>query len=90
MKLHPLADRVVAKSLEAETKTHAGILIAETAKEKPVVAEVTAVGSDVTSIKVGDHILYSGKYDSSKEEVKLDADTYIILKEADVLAVVKG
>jgi chaperonin GroES len=89
MQLHPLADRIVAKSLEAETKTHAGILIAETAKEKPVVAEVTAIGADVT-IKVGDHILYSGKYDSSKEEVKLDADTYIILKEADVLAVVKG
>lgn len=89
MQLHPLADRVVAKSLVAETKTHAGILIAESAKEKPVVAEVTAIGDEVKTIKVGDHILYSGKYDSSKEEVKLDADTYIILKETDVLAVVK-
>ena len=89
MQLHPLADRVVAKALEAETKTHAGILIAETAKEKPIVAQVTAIGVDVTTVKVGDQILYSGKFDSSKEEVKLDADTYIILKEEDVLAIVR-
>lgn len=90
MQLHPLGERVIAKALAAETKTAAGILVPDTAKEKPVVAEVTAVGTDVKTIKVGDNILYSGKYDSSKEEVKIGADEYIILKEADVLAVVKG
>lgn len=87
MKLQPLADRVVAKSIEAENKTAAGIFIPDSAKEKPQMAEVTGVGKDVKEIKVGDRILHSGGYDVKK--VKVDGVELLILKEEDVLAVAK-
>lgn len=87
MKLQPLADRLVAKALEAETKSPAGILVPDSAKEKPVTAEVLAVGKDVKEVKAGDKILYS-KYGPS--EVKVDGQEVLLLKEEDVLAVVKG
>ena len=89
MKLHPLGDRLVAKPIEAQSKTAAGILLPEQAKEKAIVAEVISVGSDVTTVKVGDKILYSGKYDSSKEEVKIEGEELLLLKAEDVLAIVK-
>ncbi len=89
MNLQPLGDRIVAKPLEAQTKTASGILLSEQSKEKPVVAEVISTGSEVTRVKSGDKILYSGKYDSSKEEIKLEGQDYLLLKEEDVLAIVK-
>lgn len=86
MKLQPLADRIVAKSLEPETKTATGLYIPDTAKEKPQTGEVLAVGKDVKEVKVGDQILYA-KYGPS--EVKVDGKDLLLLKEEDVLAVVK-
>jgi chaperonin GroES len=87
MKLQPLADRVVAKSVEAETKSPGGIFIPDSAKEKPQMGEVIAVGKDVKEVKTGDRILYA-KYGPT--EVKVDGEELLLLKEEDVLAVVKG
>ena len=87
MKLQPLADRVVAKNVEAEAKSASGILLPDSAKEKPQMGEVLAVGKDVKEIKDGDRILYS-KYGPT--EVKVEGEELLILKEEDILAVVKG
>jgi chaperonin GroES len=93
MKIRPLADRVVVKRLEGETKTKGGIIIPDTAKEKPVEGQVVAVGNGkvmkggkvrAPELKVGDRILF-GKY--SGTEVKLDGVEHVILTEDDVLAV---
>lgn len=86
MKLQPLADRIVAKSLEAEAKSASGILLPESAKEKPQMGEVLAVGKDVKEVKTGDHILYS-KY--GPNEVKVEGEELLLVKEEDVFAVVK-
>ena len=94
MKLVPLADRVVLKQLEAETKTKTGIILTSSAQEKPQEAEVIAVGPggvvDGKEVKmevtVGDKVIYS-KY--SGTEVKLDGEEYIIVKQSDILAIVK-
>jgi len=86
MKLQPLADRIVAKSVEAEAKSPAGIILPESAKEKPQMGEVLAVGKEVKEIKSGDRILYT-KYGPT--EVKIDNEDLLLLKEEDVLAVVK-
>lgn len=86
MELHPLADRIVAKSIEAEAKTASGILLAEQAKEKTQVAEVVAVGKDVKEVKVGDRIVHS---EYGPNRFKQGADEYLIVKEEDVLAVIK-
>ena len=85
MKLQPLADRIVARAIEAESKTASGILLPDSAKEKPQSAEVLAVGKEVKEVKVGDQILYS-KY--SPTEVKVEGVEVMLLKEEDVLAVV--
>ncbi len=87
MKLQPLADRIVARSLEAATKTASGIYIPDTAKEKPQMAEVLAVGKEVKEVKVGDNIVYK-KY--GVDEIKAAGEELLLLKEEDVLAVVKG
>ena len=95
MKLVPLADRVVLKQLEAETKTKTGIILTSSAQEKPQEAEVVAVGpggnvdgKEVTMhVKVGDKVIYS-KY--AGNEVKLDGEEYIIVKQNDILAVVEA
>jgi chaperonin GroES len=87
MKLQPLADRIVAKALAAETKSAAGILLPDTAREKPQMAEVQAVGKEVKEVKAGDRILYS-KYGPA--EIKVDGQELLLIKEEDVLAVVKG
>jgi chaperonin GroES len=93
MKIRPLADRIVVKRLEQETKTKGGIIIPDTAKEKPVEGQVVAVGNGkvlkngkvrAPEVKVGDKILF-GKY--SGTEVKLDGVEHVILGEDDVLAV---
>lgn len=87
MKLQPLADRIIAKSTTAETKTAGGIYIPDTAQEKPQAGEVLAIGKDVKEIKVGDKIIYK-KY--GPDEVKIDGEELLLLKEEDVLAVLKG
>ena len=94
MKLKPLADRVVIKMVEAEETTKSGIILAGSAKEKPQVAEVVAVGpggnvdgKDVTMhVKVGDRVITS-KY--SGTEVKCDGVEYIVVRQNDILAVVE-
>jgi len=94
MKLKPLADRVVIKPSEAEERTKGGIILPDTAKEKPVIGEIVAVGpGKVTEdgkkvpmeVKVGDKVLY-GKY--SGTEVTIEGDQYLIMREADVFAIV--
>ena len=93
MKIRPLADRVVVKRHELEEKSKGGIIIPDTAKEKPVEGTVVAVGNGkvlkngkvrAPAVKTGDRILF-GKY--SGTEVKLDGVEHVILGEDDVLAV---
>lgn len=91
MNIKPLADRVVIKMLEAEETTKSGIILAGTAKEKPQIAEVVAVGPggvvDGKEVKmelaIGDRVIMS-KYAGT--EVKLDGEEYIILRQSDILA----
>lgn len=94
MNLKPLADRVVVKKLEAEEKTAGGIVLPDTAKEKPQQAEVLAVGPgkfddkgnrQPMELKVGDKVLFA-KY--SGTEVKIEGVEYLILAERDILAVI--
>ena len=88
MNIKPLADRVLVKPAAAEEKTVAGIIIPDTAKEKPLKGEVLAVGNGTKDeemvLKVGDTVLY-GKY--SGNEVELDDEKYLIMRQSDVLAV---
>ncbi len=94
MKIKPLGDRVVIKMLESEETTKSGIVLPGSAKEKPQVAEVVAVGPGTVvdgkeikmEVKVGDKVLTS-KY--SGTEVKFDGQEYTILKQGDILAVVE-
>ena len=94
MALKPLGDRIVVKQLEAEEKTKSGLILPDSAKEKPQEAKVVAIGpgkllDDGTvkklEVKNGDRVLY-GKYSGS--EVTIDGTDYLILKEEDVLAIV--
>jgi len=94
MKFKPLQDRLLVKPLTAETKTKAGIIIPDTAQEKPMQGEVVAVGKgkrledgrlQALDIKVGDKVLY-GKW--SGTEVKLGGEDHVILKEEDLFGVV--
>ena len=94
MKIKPLADRVVVKSVEAEETTKSGIILAGSAKEKPQVAEVVAVGPGglvdgkevKMTVKIGDKVITS-KY--SGTEVKCDGTEYNIVRQSDILAVVE-
>ncbi len=86
MKLQPLADRVVAKAVEAETKTSSGFYLTDSAKEKPQMGEVLAVGKEVKEVLVGDKIIYT-KY--GPNEIKVDGQDMLLLKEEDILAVVR-
>jgi len=81
--IKPLADRVVAVREKAQTKTASGLYLPDTAKEKPVVASVVAIGPDVKTIKVGDKILYK---EYSTTQIKIDETEYLIVKAEDVLA----
>lgn len=94
MKIKPLGDRVVIKPSPAEEKTKGGIILPDTAKEKPVVGEIVAVGPGRKAddgkvipldVKVGDKVLY-GKY--SGTEVTLDGEEYLIMRESDIFAVI--
>ncbi|MBM4034993.1 MAG: co-chaperone GroES [Planctomycetes bacterium] len=95
-KLVPLGDRLLVERLEAEEKTAGGIVLPDTAKEKPIQGKVIAVGEGRRNeegklvpmqVKKGDKILF-GKY--SGTEVKLEGEEYLIMKEDDVLAIVQG
>jgi len=85
----PLADRVLVEPVQAETKTASGIIIPDTAKEKPQEGTVVAVGKgkpdEPMTVKVGDRVLY-GKYAGS--ELKLDGKDYLIVRESDLLGII--
>jgi chaperonin GroES len=95
LKIRPLHDRVIIQRLEAETRSAGGIVIPDTAAEKPIRGKVMAVGKgkilesgDVRplDVKVGDHVLF-GKY--SGTEVKVDGNEYLVMREEDVMAVIE-
>ena len=92
MNITPLGERIVIKVLESEERTKSGILIPDTAKEKPQMGEVKGTGKVLENgqkialdVKVGDKVLFA-KYAGT--EVKLDGEEYMVLKESDVLAIV--
>ena len=96
MQFRPLHDRVVVKRVEETTKTAGGIIIPDTAKEKPQEGEIVAVGPGARNekgelqaldVKVGDRVLF-GKW--SGTEVKLDGQDYLIMKESDIMGIVEG
>jgi len=84
--IQPLADYVVAQTIEAATKTASGLYLPGGAQEKPKVAKVVAVGAAVGAVKVGDKIIYKSY---SQTEVKVDTTEYLLVKEEDILATVK-
>ena len=88
VKFKPLADRVLIEPAPAEQKTASGIIIPDTAKEKPLNGKIVAVGAgkkdEPITVKVGDSILY-GQY--SGTEIKIDGKTYLIMRESDVYGV---
>ena len=89
LNIKPVADRVLVEPLEAETKTASGIIIPDTAKEKPQKGNIVAVGNGTKenpiSVKVGETVLY-GKY--SGTELKFEGKDYLIMRESDILAIV--
>lgn len=96
MKVRPLHDRVLVKGIEEEEKTSGGIIIPDTAKEKPMQGKVIAVGKGKVSedgkvlsldVKKGDRVLF-GKY--SGTEVTIDGEEHLIMREDDILAVITG
>ncbi len=95
MKIRPLQDRVIVKRVEEEEKTKGGIIIPDTAKEKPMEGKVIAVGKGklmedgkihALDVKAGDRVLF-GKY--SGTEVKIDGEEHLIMKEDDILGVIE-
>ena len=95
MKIEPLGDRVVIKPLEAEDKTKGGIILPDTAKEKPQEGKIVSVGKgkilengklQPLEVKAGDKVLY-GKY--SGTEIKIDGEEHLIVREEDILAIIK-
>lgn len=88
LNIKPLADRVLVEPQAAETKTASGIIIPDTAKEKPQQGKVVAVGNgtkeEPLTVKVGDTVLY-GKYAGT--ELKLEGNDYLIMKESDIFAI---
>jgi chaperonin GroES len=89
MNLKPLADRVLVEPAEAEEKTPSGIIIPDTAKEKPQQGKIVAVGNgkkdEPMTVKVGDKVLY-GKYAGT--EIKHDGKEYLIMRESDIFAII--
>jgi chaperonin GroES len=96
MKIRPLQDRVIVKRLEEEEKTKGGIIIPDTAKEKPQEGKVLAVGKGKITedgkvvpldVKVGDRILF-GKYAGT--EIKIEGEEHLIMREEDILGIIEG
>ena len=86
MKIQPLDDRVVLEQLEQEERTKSGIILPDSAQEKPKMAKVLAVGKAVKEVKEGDVVLYKSY---GPDDVKVDNKEYMIAKEEDILAAVK-
>lgn len=93
MKFRPLHDRVLVKRIESEEKTKSGIIIPDTAKEKPQEGEIMAVGSGLRKedgalvpldVKAGDRVLF-GKW--SGTEIKIDGDEFLVMKESDIMGI---
>ena len=89
VKIQPLADRVLVQPAEAETTTASGIIIPDTAQEKPQKGKIVAIGKGTKenpiTVKTGDDVLY-GKY--SGTELKYQGEDYLIMKESDILAII--
>ena len=89
MNIKPLADRVLVKPAEAEEKTVGGIIIPDTAKEKPLKGEVLAIGNGTKDeemvVKKGDNVLF-GKYAGT--ELELEGEKYLIMRQSDILAII--
>ncbi len=89
VKIRPLADRVLVEAAAAEDKTAGGIIIPDTAKEKPQKGTVVAVGpgkkDEPLTVKVGDSVLY-GKYAGT--EITIDGENYLIMRESDIVAII--
>ncbi len=89
MNIKPLADRVLVKAANAEEKTASGIIIPDSAKEKPLKGEILAVGNGTKDeemvVKKGDTVLY-GKYAGT--EIELDGEKYLIMRQSDILAII--
>lgn len=94
MKIKPLSDRIIVKAAEAEEMTASGLIIPDTAKEKPMKGEIVAVGAGKVTddgksvkmeLKVGDKVLY-GKY--SGTEITVEGNEYLIMRESDVYAII--
>ncbi len=95
-KIRPLQDRIIVKRVQEEEKTKGGIIIPETAKEKPIEGKVLAVGNGKVledgkvrplDVKAGDRVLFS-KYAGT--EIKIDGDEHLIMREEDILGVIEG
>lgn len=89
MKVKPLDDRLLIKPLEPESKTAGGIIIPDTAKEKPIIGDVVAIGTDVdlqSVIQVGDRVIFA-KYGG--EEITIDGQEYRIVQRSDILAIIE-
>jgi len=95
MKIRPLQDRIIVKRVEEEEKTKGGIIIPDTAKEKPIEGKVVAVGKgkvkedgsvQAPDVRVGDRILF-GKYAGT--EIKMDGEEHLIMREDDILGVIE-
>lgn len=96
LNLRPLGDRVILKALPSEERTRGGVILPDSAKEKPQQAEIVAVGTGrvldngdkvAMEVKVGQRVLY-GKY--SGTEVKIDGEEYLIVKESEILGILEG
>ncbi len=91
MKIQPLADRVLIKPAPAEEKTIGGIIIPDTAKEKPLKGEVVACGKGTKDeemvVKVGDQVLY-GKY--AGQELEFEGEKYLVMRQSDIVAIING
>ncbi|MCX7728130.1 MAG: co-chaperone GroES [Bacteroidia bacterium] len=89
LNVKPLADRVIVEPAPAEEKTASGIIIPDTAKEKPMKGKIVAVGTgkkdEPMSVKVGDNVLY-GKYAGT--EIQIDGKDYLIMRESDIYAII--
>lgn len=86
MKIHPLADRIVLEQLEQEEQTKSGIILPDSAQEKPKMAKVLAIGKDVKEVQEGEVVLYKSY---GPDDVKVDNTDYMVAKEEDILATVK-
>jgi len=87
MNIQPMADYIVVKAEEAQTKTASGLYLPGNAQEKPKTAKVIAVGSDVKEVKVGERVIYKNEYEATT--VKVAKEDYILVYKKNIIATVK-